>query len=116
MKKRQVRGMGMALSGLVVLLLCVAPTGAAALQDPMRPLATALDRLPQIEAEQGAALKAIVLSGQRRVAIFGDRTCQEGDHIAGYRIEKIEAAAVWVEQNGKRRRILLRAPVVGRAQ
>lgn len=91
---------------MAMLLVTTASAGEADIGDPMRPSylpasSTSGKRAPTWRVE------SIVVSPDRRIAVINGKSLAVGDRIQGARVIAIDAYAVTLEMDGKRRQLTL---------
>lgn len=109
--------MKLLLGGTLAILLCAdaraddeaapEPATKAVIGDPMRPSYLGASRGNSTAAAPSWRVESIVVSPQRRVAVINGRSLGVGDYIQGARVAAIDAYAVTLDINGKRRQLTL---------
>lgn len=83
------------IAAALMLGMLIGSAGDAELPDPTRPARS--QRQPTSttrSSENGLTLSAVMLSGQRRVAIINGRSVQPGDRVFGARVVEISLSGV----------------------
>ena len=106
------------LAGIVVNVVAMvslsAVTSLAGWHDPMRPLVeTTADAAVKAVAEE-FHLEAIVVSGQRRVAVIDGKSLKLGDIYQGYRVKSIAEGDVTLKGRSGQKHLSLQPTIVTR--
>ncbi|SCZ64973.1 general secretion pathway protein GspB [Thiohalomonas denitrificans] len=83
----------------VTLSLLVAPAGAAALDDPMRPPNEQQTR--SVVSHPQLQLTAVMIHRDRRIAVINGQRVREGSQIAGSTVLAINPSTVTLRRNGR---------------
>lgn len=92
-----------------VLATVVASTAVAAepLRDPTRPWSPPSAARAIAAPDAPLRLNAVIVSGERRIAVINDRVLRVGERIGEARVLEIDDDAVWIDIGGRHQRLAL---------
>ncbi len=90
-----------------MLLVTAAGAGDAEIGDPMRPSYLSTSSSTSVNRAPSWRVESIVVSPDRRIAVINGQSLAVGDRIQGARVMAIDAYAVTLDIDGKRRQLTL---------
>lgn len=103
------------LFGIIAAIILVSATSSfAARHDPMRPQVVSVVGTAEKVVVEELHLEAIVVSGQRRVAIIDGNSLQSGSSYHGYRVKTITPTSVTLTGHGTQKHLTLQPSIVTR--
>jgi hypothetical protein len=95
------------LAFLAAIALVGSAAAADALRDPTRPWQAPPVAPAGVVSDAPLRLSAVIVSGERRIALIDDRVLRVGDRHRAATVVAIADDAVWIEIEGQRRRLAL---------